>query len=181
MFYLCPECKRKPQPPGLHRGQCQAKVSPECKAWTDDFVFTLCEPCGKHLELCVWCSGPIDGGSGAVVPTAKQFVRAFQNDSGKHITGMNVGEQVLVQLMVDLYSGYIWTYDRWASSSEVRLYGSRLIRDPQDWRHATLELYIDLNVANEKAKIVVSESSVGSWWTPPPSSKKWECTVEIRR
>lgn len=182
MAKLCPNCQQKPQPPGTHRGTCQAKASSDCKSWTDDFAFTMCDPCAEQLERCAWCLGPINGGWGVDVPTAKQFVRAFDRDNGIHISGMNVGEQVCVQLMIDLYSGYSYSFNRSKSSREVSLYGYRLIRDPRDWQHATLEMYIDLNGASEKALIVLDEASNGSrWWTPPPSGKSWQCTVEVKR
>lgn len=182
MAKLCPTCKQKPQPPGTYRGTCHGKVSTDCKAWTEDFAFTLCEPCAEQLERCAWCLGPINGGWGVDVPTTKQFVRKFQNDNGSHTPGMEVGEQVLVQLMVDMYSGYTWQLNRSKSSREVSLYGFRLIRDPQNYRQGTLELYIDLNGAAEKAKIFLDETASGSrWWTPPPTGKTWECTVEISR
>jgi hypothetical protein len=114
-------------------------------------------------------------------------VRAFVRDSGKHFSGMNVGEQVLVELQIDLYSGYTWRLNRQKSSPEVSFYGYRIIRDPQDWRHAALEVYVDLNGANEEAKIVLEEVVDSGdrgwwWWTPPPSKNPpWQCTVEIRR
>lgn len=182
MAKLCNACQQKPQPPGTYRGTCHAKVSQDCKAWTADFAFTLCDPCAEQLERCAWCLAPLTGGWGVQVPTTKQFVRAFERDKGKHFTGMNVGEQVCVQLMIDLYSGYSYQFSRSKSSSQVSLYGYRLIRDPQNWRQATLEMYLDLNGASEKALIVVDEAANGSrWWTPPPSGKSWHCTVEITR
>jgi hypothetical protein len=186
MAKLCPTCQQKPQPPGTYRGQCNAQASPNCKAWTEDFVITLCDPCAEELGRCAWCWGPLDGGRGVEVPTTKQFVRAFVRDSGKHFSGMEVGEQVLIELQIDLYSGYTWRLNRRESSPEVSFYGYRIIRDPQDWRNAALEIYIDLNGANEQAKIVleeVADSGRSWWWGPPPASnnKPWQCTVEIRR
>ena len=185
---LCPNCQKKPQPPMLHRGQCQVHFSPDCKAWTADFAFTMCDPCGEALERCVWCLGPISGGGGAEPPTNKQFVRQYSRDNGNHITGMNVGEQVLVELQVDLWSYLSWIPNMRESSPEVSYHGYRLVRDPQDWRHATIELYFDLNKVAENARIVVEEGVQTHadrwwWWTPPApkNPKKWQCTVEIRR
>lgn len=187
MAKLCPTCAQKPQPPGTYRGSCNANASQNCKAWTDDFVLTLCDPCAEQLGRCAWCWGPLDGGYGdAVVPTTKQFVRVFHpHDNGKHVPGMNVGEQVLAQFVVDLYSGNTWRLNRSASSREVSYYGFRLIRDPQNWRQATLELYVDLDAPCEKAKLVFEEAADSGgyrWWSPPPpSGKPFELTVEIRR
>lgn len=179
MAKLCPTCQKKTQPPLTHRGTCHAQASSDCKAWTEDFAFTLCQPCSDHLQQCAWCLGPIDGGQGVEVPTNKNFTRVFQKDAGLHVTGMNVGEQVLLQLTIDLYSGYTWQLNRRKSSSEVYLYASRVIRDPQNWRQGTLEMYVDLNTTCEKAAIVFEEVPSSRW--SAPSSKTWECTVEIRR
>jgi len=182
MAKLCSNCEKKSQPPNIHRGQCQAQASPDCKAWTEDFAFTLCNPCSEQLEQCSWCLGSIYGGKTVEVPTNKQFVRLYTNDQGSHTPGMNMGEQVLVQLMIDMSNGYTWKFDKNASSNEVSFYGFRLIRDPQNWRQGTLELYVNLDGINEAAKIVFAESPEGSaWWTPPPTGKKWDCTVEILR
>lgn len=183
---LCPTCQQKPTPPGTYRGQCLPKVSQNCKAWTDDYALTICDPCAEEMGRCAWCWGPLNGSWGApVVPTEKQFVRAFDRDNGIHIEGMDVGEQVLVQLVVDVYSGRTWRVKR--TSREIRFHGYRTVRDPHNWRLATLELYFDLNDATEKGEIVLEDAPDQSrwwWWGPPPSTgkqKEWRCTVEVRR
>jgi hypothetical protein len=188
MANLCPTCKGKTQPPGTYRGQCHAKQSPECEAWTEDFAFTLCNACSEHMGRCAWCLGPINGGWGAEVPTTKQFCRVYENQNGIHVSGMDVGEQILVQFTVDPYSWYTWRFDPYRSSSDVSYYGFRLIMDPTNWRQATLECYVNLNRASDKAQIVFVEGPIDNpWWsrwgwTPPPSQKKpFVCSAEIRR
>jgi hypothetical protein len=185
MAKICPSCQKKPQPPGTYRGTCRANASPECQAITDDFTLTLCDKCAEHMGRCAWCWGPLDGSFGehVEVPTTKNFVRLYERDNGSHTPGMDVGEQVMVELQVDPYSYYTWSLDRWASSSEVSYHGFRMIQDPTNWRQATLEIYINLNAAAEAAKIVLREVAVDRWgWTPPASSKApIVLTVEIRR
>src|SRR5438105_937947 len=154
MAMICPSCKTKPQPPGTYRGTCRANQSAECQAWTEDFAFTLCDRCAEYMGRCAWCWGPISGGWGVEVPTTKQFCRIFEQENGKHVEGMDVGEQMLVQFTVDPYSWYTWTFDRSASSWDVSYHGFRLIMDPTNWRQATLECYVNLNARAEKARIV---------------------------
>jgi hypothetical protein len=180
---LCPTCKNKPTPPGTHRGTCVAKASANCKAWTEDFALTMCDECCKETQRCAWCWGPIDGGWGIpMVPTDKDFCRVFERDNGKHVTGMNVDQQILFECQVDLYSGTSWMLDRTLSSREVSLFGWRMIRDPRSWRYAKLEIYVDLNAPAEQAKIVFTQQANGGWWWgPPPTGKPFEITVEIRR
>ena len=140
---LCPDCQKKPALPNLYRGQCHAKACPDCKAWTTDFALTMCDPCAEALGRCAWCLGPITGGLGATVPTTKQFCRRFPNDNGSHVPGMNVGEQILVEMRVDLYSWITWRPK--FTDPEISYYGYRVLRDPRDWRHGTIEFYFDLN------------------------------------
>jgi hypothetical protein len=182
---LCPACQKKPPPANLYRGQCHAQACPDCKAWTTDFTLTMCDPCADFLGRCSWCLGPITGGLGADVPTTKQFCRRFADDKGSHVPGMNIGEQILVELRVDLYSPIVWM--PYQTDPEISYYGYRTIRDPRDWRHGTLEFYYDLNRVAEKARIILKEDldpKFRSWWWTPPAPKNprtWSCTVEIRR
>src|SRR6185369_4090994 len=157
MAKLCEPCKAKPQPAGIYHGQCQAKIASACNAWTHDFTFTLCDPCADQLNRCAWCWGPLDGSWGRCdVPTTKQFCRQYWQDNGKHVEGMDVGEQILVQLPVDLYTYLTWKPR--IMSPQVSYYGFRLVREPGNWREATLEMYFDLNRPAEKAEIVVEEA-----------------------
>lgn len=168
--FLCRTCNAKPQPTGTFHGSCHVRFSSNCKAWTAAFEFTICEPCAGELEQCAWCLGPLHGSSPIFTGTTKTFTFAFQADNGFHIEGMDVGEQVLVQLIVDYWNSY-WTLSRAHSSREVSLYGTRLIRDPENYRQATREIYIDLDSPAEKAKIGL----LG------PNGATWNCTVEIRQ
>ncbi len=168
--YLCPACNGKPQPAGTFHGTCHVRFSTGCKAWTAAFVYTICEPCAQELGQCAWCLGPISGSSPIFTGTTKDFVFTFQVDNGIHIEGMNVGEQVLVQLVVEVWNS-TWVLSRALSSPEVSFYGTRLIRDPENYRQGTREVYIDLDRPAERAKIGL----LG------PSGATWNCTVEIRQ
>jgi hypothetical protein len=185
MAKLCNGCKNKAFDQSV-RGTCQAvNMLPAANLpdghmpWTDGPKLILCDACCDHFKQCAMCFGPIDGYGRNFTPTDKQFVRVFPNQNGIHITGMNIGEQVLCQMQVDLYTGMGWVPSAW--SNGIRLAQSRLVVD--GGRYGTLELYFDLEEANPKALIVLQEGYIFQrWWSPSiPNPKGWMCTVEIRR
>lgn len=184
MAKLCQACQSRPQPSGTYHGQCQGHASTNCKAWTEDFAFVLCDNCAEELDRCAWCLGPLDGTwGGAVVPTNKPFVRLFETDNGSHVSDTNVGEQILVQLQIDLYSWVTWKVEQ--LDEGITFAGYRLIRNQQDFQNATLEMYFDLNEAAESAEIVLVQGPDNSryrgWAPPQPKNvKRWRCTVEIK-
>ena len=184
MAKLCQACQSRPQPSGQYHGQCQGHASTNCKAWTEDFALVLCDQCAEELGRCAWCLGPLDGSWGAaVVPTTKQFVRRFETDSGSHVSDMKAGEQILVQLQVNLYSYVTWRVEK--LDDAITFAGYRMIRDQQNFQYATLEMYFDLNEAAERAEILLVEApDYGRYrgWTPPPPKnvKRWRCSAEIK-
>lgn len=178
MAKLCRECQDK-KPDTSVRGSCQAvsyipnaQLPPKHQPWTDSANISLCEACADHYNICSWCWGPLDGGPRVTVPTDKKFCRAFEQDNGNHIEGMYVGEQIVAQLSVDIFSGLTWQPKR--LSPGVRHVASRMVPQGQQ---AILEMYFDLNRADAKAEIELEE--VASRWWVTPSGKTWKVTVEI--
>jgi hypothetical protein len=184
---LCKDCKSK-QFDMTVRGTCQAPYNMPAATlpadhtpWTESPSFILCAPCATKLGLCQACQGPLSGSGGLTVPTDKQFCRQFPNNNGNHVKGMYVGEQILAQMMVDLYSGKLWRIKTLGEG--VKFYGQRLIRDGNS-RYGYQELYFDLTDPNAKAVIELEErySSSWSWFSPPANSTStWKITVEIMR
>lgn len=188
MAKLCQDCAKK-QPDLSVRGSClaathvpQGNLPKTHVPWTESPNFTLCESCADHFELCAWCWGPINGMGRVTVPTSQTFCRQFDKDSGNHVEGMYVGEQILAQLTVDLFSGVSWRVK--SLSSGVRLATQRLVVDSSGGggggaRFGFLELYFDLTKTDAHASIeLVQEAS--RYWVSLANPKTWKVTVEVK-
>jgi hypothetical protein len=176
---LCPECKDKPIDTSV-AGRCQTPsvhIPTGHQPWTDGMSLTMCDACCEKFERCARCNGPLTGGGGVVVPTEKQFVRINGKENGRHITGMYIGEQILIEQYVDVYSGMTWRVKK--LSSGVRLYGRREIAVPGNWRMQKLELYFDLTDADPKAVIELEESANSRWASG--SGSTFGCTAQVER
>lgn len=183
---LCQSCQKK-QFDNSVRGTClapnkvpQANLPQGHQPWTDSPSFTLCEPCADKFGLCQACWGPLTGFSGFTVPTDKQFCRQFSNDNGNHVEGMYIGEQILAQLPVDMFSGKSWQVVK--LSPGVRFHGQRIVTDGGQFGEQ--ELYFDLTAADVKAVIELQEAYSRSnyYWYPPPATNNstWKVTVEVK-
>ncbi len=75
---------------------------------------------------------------------------------------MNIGEQILIQKYVDVYSGLTWVTKK--LSAGVKYYGKREIAVPGT-RMIELELYYDLTDADPEAVIEVVEQANSRWST----------------
>jgi len=78
----------------------------------------------------------------------------------EHIEGMYIGEQVLIQKYVDLYSGLTWVTK--TLSPGVKYYGKREVAVPGTTM-IELELYYDLTEADNEAVIEVVEQANSRW------------------
>src|SRR5688572_25381942 len=114
MSKLCQTCQQK-QFDNSFRGTClapnnvpQANLPQGHQPWTESPSFTLCGTCAEKFNLCQACWGPLNGWYGFTVPTDKQFCRQFSQNNGEHVEGMYIGEQILAQLPVDMFSGKQW-------------------------------------------------------------------------
>lgn len=181
---LCESCKDK-DPDFTVRGTCQApsftrqqNLPKGHRTWTDSPNFVLCESCADHFQFCQWCSGPIDGYTPVTVPTDKRFVVTVQGENGRHIKGMDVGEQILCKMTIDRYSGKVW--DVKDTSYGVRLVTARMVTDGSYWsQYATLELYFDLNKKDPNAFIELEEVS-DYYWYAVSNPQTWKVTAEVR-
>ncbi len=114
MAKLCSECAQK-KPDQSVRGTCGAPNYVKAGGlpqghfpWTESPNFTLCDACADHFGRCAWCGGSLTGWNYSLLPTTKRFCQQDDKSSGGHVEGMYVGEQILVRLTVDLYSGVSW-------------------------------------------------------------------------
>lgn len=184
MAKLCSECQKK-QPDLSVRGSClagthvaSAQLPKGHVPWTDSPNFTLCDTCADHFQLCAWCWGPINGAGRVTVPTNKTFCRQKDTHNGNHVEGMFVGEQILAELTVDMFSGKSWRVKSY--SSGVRLVTQRLVVDSSGGgRFGTLELYFDLTQPDANAYIELVEDASRSWVTIA-NPKTWKITVEVK-
>ena len=180
---LCLTCREK-TPDTSVRGTCQAashmratQLPDDHDPWTASPNLTLCNGCADRFKMCAWCWGPLDGHSPVTVPTEKRFTIADANMNGKHITGMHVGEQVLVKLTVDRFSAKTWKIADY--SYGVRLAASRMITDGGQWgQYAKLELYFDLDEKDPKAFIELVEGSDHRWFSVP-NPQTWKVTIGV--
>lgn len=176
MAKLCPECEKKPADRSV-AGRCQTPttlVPTGHQPYTDSPSFTMCDACCEQFERCGRCNGPLKGGGGSVVPTDKQFVRVTED--GRHVKGMFIGEQILIEKYVDVYSGMTWHVKK--VSKGVRLYGKREVQVPGNWRYVKLELYFDLTEADAQASIELVEEANSRWASG--SGATFSCTAEVR-
>jgi hypothetical protein len=143
--------------------------------WTASPNFTLCDSCADHFGRCAWCGGSLTGSNFSMLPTTKRFCQTFDQDAGKHVEGMYVGEQILVKLTVDLYSGVSWRVKQLTRG--VRLANSRLITE--GGQYGWLEMYFDLNEVDSKAGILLEQEASRSW-VSLKNPKIWGITVEVK-
>ena len=182
---LCKTCQEKNLDTSV-RGTCHAashvhstQLPSTHNPWTDGPSLTLCSGCAEQFQMCAWCWGPLKGHSPVTVPTDNQFVLADAKVNGKHIPGMYVGEQVLVKLTIDRFSGKTWKVS--STSRGVYLDTSRMITEGGRWgQYATLELYFDLDESDPKAFIELKETSDHPWFSVP-NPQTWKVTVEVKR
>lgn len=175
MARLCPECEKKPFDATV-AGRCltpSANIADGHHPYTDSPSFNMCDACCEKFDRCARCNGPLSGGGGDVVPTEKQFVRVTQ---AEHVEGMNVGEQILVQKYVDLYSGLTWVVKK--LSPGVKYYGRREVAIPGR-PMIELELYFDLTEADPEAVIELVEQANSRWSTGGGTIMR--VTAEVRR
>ncbi len=182
MANLCNSCQER-KPDTSVRGTCQspsllrtAPTPDNHKPWTDSPNFILCDPCAEYFSRCAWCMGPINGYGVRIVPSDKQFCTQFDKDNGNHIEGMYVGEQILVKMVVDAFSGSLWR-PRYLSYG-VRLAHVRTVFN--GGRYGWLELYFDLNEADPKAEIRLIDAPVYRWYQPATTPNEWAITVEVK-
>jgi len=176
MAKLCPDCEKKPVDRSV-AGRCGTPttlVPTGHQPYTDSPSFTMCDACCEKFERCARCNGPISGGGGVVVPTDKQFVRV--TDDGRHVKGMFIGEQIVIEKYVDVYSGMTWKIKN--LSSGVFPYGRRETQVPGNWRYQKLELYFDLTAADPKAIIELEEKANNRWATGTGAT--FMCTAEVK-
>lgn len=189
MAKLCSECQKKQADLSV-RGSCLAgthvastQLPKGHVPWTESPNFTLCDTCADHFQLCAWCWGPLNGSGRVTVPTNRTFCRQFDNNNGNHVEGMFVGEQILAQLTVDLFSGKSWRVR--STSPGIRLAVQRLVVDSSSGggfggaRYGYLELYFDLTVPDAKGYIELVEDASRSWISIP-NPKTWKVTVEVK-
>ena len=184
MAKLCKTCQEK-DPDTTVRGSCQASSHVRAtqlpnghNPWTDSPNFTLCDACAEHFQFCAWCWGPLHGHSPVTVPTDKTFVRANAQDNGKTIPGMYVGEQVLVEMTVDRFSGKTW--DVKSTSSGVRLAAYRMITEGGQWaQYGKHEMYFDLSRSDPKAFIELEEVAEHQW-VNVTNPQTWKVIVEVK-
>lgn len=185
MAKLCPTCQKK-KPDVSVRGSCQApsyaprnSIPQNHNPWTESPNFSLCDACAEQYKLCAWCWGPLDGGGGVLVPTDKQFTFVFEHQNGMHVEGMDVGEQILAELRIDVFSGITWKVKR--LSRGVRFAFERVERDGGQF--AAQQMYFDLDQADPKAVIELEQTIRSYWWWTPTltNPKTWSITVEVRR
>jgi len=88
---------------------------------------------------------------------------------------MYVGEQILVKLTIDLYSGVSWRAR--SLSRGVRLGSQRIITE--GGQYGWLEMYFDLNEVDSKAAIVLEQEASRSW-VSLKNPKTWGITVEVK-
>jgi hypothetical protein len=177
MAKLCPECKDKPLDTSV-AGRCgtpATHVPTGHLPWTEGMSLTMCDACCDKFDRCARCNGPLSGGGGIVVPTEKQFVRVNEKENGRHVTGMYIGEQILFEAYVDVYSGMTWRTQ--SLSPGVRLYGRREVAVPGNWRMVKLELYFDLTEADPKAYIDLVLAANSRWASGTGGS--FRCTMEV--
>lgn len=181
MAKLCRDCQQK-KPDTSVRGTCMAPSFVASAAlpqghfpWTESANFSLCEACSEHFDRCSWCGGPLSGYGQNLLPTTKRFCQQSDQDSGGHVEGMYVGEQILARLTVDLYSGISWRVK--SLSRGVRLGAQRVITE--GGQYGFLELYFDLNEVDSKATILL-EQEASRWWVSLPNPKQWGITVEVK-
>ena len=181
MAKLCLDCQSR-KPDTSVRGTCQAvthipnvQLPQKHQPWTDGANFTLCDACAEHYGLCAWCWGPLDGRGRVTVPTTKKFCRAFEQDNGTTIEGMYVGEQIVAQFNIDMFSGVTWDTRR--TSWGVQHVATRIV--PQG-RMATLEMYFDLNRADPALEIELVQVT-RSWWVSLANAKTWKIKVEVKQ
>lgn len=181
MAKICKTCQEK-KPDTSVRGSCQASSHVRATQlpnghtpWTDSPNFSLCDACAEQFQLCAWCWGPLNGHSPVTVPTEKTFVRVNAQDNGKTIPGMYVGEQVLVEMTVDQFSGKTWKVK--STSSGVRLAAHRMITE--GGQYGKLEMYFDLTRADPRAIIELVEVAEHHW-VHVSNPQTWKVTVEVK-
>lgn len=181
MAKLCHECQQKKADTSV-RGTCMAPSYVKAGnlpqghfPWTESPNFTLCDACADHFGRCAWCGGSLSGWNSSLLPTNKRFCQQFDNDNGGHIEGMYVGEQILVKLTIDLYSGVSWRAR--SLSRGVRLSNQRIITE--GGQYGWLEMYFDLNEVDSKAAIVLEQEASRSW-VSLKNPKTWGVTVEVK-
>lgn len=180
----CPGCQDKTADTSA-RGTCSAPQIPSAAAnlpdghtpWTDSVNYAFCDACVDHFKVCQWCGGPLNGYGWQTVPTEKDFCVQQINDNGNHVEGMKVGQQILCNMPVDLFSGKTWRVKR--TSYGLREYGQRFWYSGSPywfWQ----EIYIDLNLAQSKGEIELEQVSY-DWWTGAMNvTASWKITVEVR-
>ncbi len=180
---LCKVCQEK-KPDRTVRGTCQSpNYVPQDKLprghtpWTDSPNFSLCDACEEEFSLCAWCFGPLSGRTSITVPTNKDFCRQFEADNGNYVKGMYVGEQILVQMIVDLHAGIAWKVK--STSSGVKLAAMRPVTDGGQfgWQ----ELYFDLNKAGQDVHIELEEVQSSWWGNTSSTGKTWRITIEVKQ
>jgi hypothetical protein len=181
MARICQECQNG-KPDTSMRGSCQApnhvatvSLPPGHVPWTDSFQFSLCDECAEHFGQCAWCRGSLYGVAPQLVPTRKRFCQQFDEDSGSHVEGMNVGEQIMVKLTIDLYSGISWGVK--SASPGVFLGSQRTITEGGQF--GFLELYFDLSRVDPTAKIELVQVATRSW-VMLKNPQTWQVTVEVQ-
>lgn len=181
MTNLCHQCQKN-KPDTTMRGSCQApnyvaqsNLPSDHIPWTESFEFSLCEFCSEHFGQCSWCRGALYGESLEMVPSKKRFCLQENSDNGSHVEGMNVGEQILVKLTIDLYSGLSWGPK--SLSNGVQLDCMRLVTD--GGQYGFLEMYFDLTLVDPLAKIELQQFASRNW-VNLQNPQTWSITVDVQ-
>ena len=181
MAKLCSECSQKKADQSV-RGTCGAPNYVKAGGlpqghfpWTESPNFTLCDACADHFGRCAWCGGSLTGWNYSLLPTTKRFCQQDDKSNGGHVEGMYVGEQILVRLTVDLYSGVSWRVR--SLSRGVQLANQRIVTEGGQYGY--LEMYFDLGVVDSKAAIVLEQEASRSW-VSLKNAATWGITVEVK-
>jgi predicted secreted protein len=101
---LCQSCQKLALPTNV-AGSCRS-----CTQHTEYFAYKLCADCSETLDQCERCEVPLNlPASQLVLPGSVAFQVMLKDvDNGKTVSGMHIGEEVVVQLEEDQYSQTEW-------------------------------------------------------------------------
>lgn len=185
MSNLCQGCANK-TPRGVF-GACK-----KCSTVTQHMNWQLCDNCSTQLQQCKWCQGPLSGG-GSVKPgtpiSGIKYVTARDTDNGRKFTGMQVGEQVHIELDEDVYNGRQWAIKSTGIGLHPQMGPGIFTQNPQNYQLGTRTFVIDIrsSASGSTGTIELHEvtRTYGYWGgggggLPAQHGKTWKIDVQVK-